>query len=302
MANDIAITDSCCVFVRTICCLLTASFWNEDDEASTHFRTTAVATPAARKMMQLYADPYTRASLPVDPDSSPRDNEFPCLLESLLHILPDDPLDSTALVPGLTVHEIFQIITSEPHYYRSMESFAGLGISNRLLLSVSAKPMAWEAFSVEARASIAHKLLDLKNAAQDITPGSLRWRLEYTFVTQLFFLVFGYNCITETKDEAMWFKVVEHAATTELGPFTEVFTEWYSRVCGKAGNSLHVLVTEMNLPKGFVPPPAVIHILQYALDPFGFQPLLATIPLLLSTQGISSSFVDRYLQQSDQSS
>ena len=295
VANDIAVTASGCVFVKMVYRILTPSCW-ELGGVSLQLRKTAIATSAVRKMMQLYADPYTRASLPLDVDASPRNNILPGFLGLLLDDLPDDPLNSAAIVPGLTAHEMFQIIVTEPFYHRcvglsSLESLDETVTFKRLRQSVSAKPKAWEAFSVEARASTAHNLLGLYNQldskAKYTEPDTASWTTVAVFVKQIFFLVLGFDSITKTKADATWLKVVVHAATAELRPFAGVFSDWYRRVGSKAVRMLELLATETKFSLDLVPPPVVEHIVEYAMDPFGSEPLMA-IPFLLASQGKSS--------------
>ena len=80
---------SCCSSAAIICSFLEASFTETNDSSeSTFFRKSYVAACAARRMMQLYADPYTRAPLPTnEPTDSflnQRLEQFPRAFASLL--------------------------------------------------------------------------------------------------------------------------------------------------------------------------------------------------------------------------
>ena len=205
---------------------------------------------------------------------------FPTALFRLLDFLPDDPLDTKALVPGLKVHEIFQILITEPKWHSAMQLTE---VAKALLLSASTKLEAWEAFTVEARALAAHKLLGLyclpenKNGEDATT---------YTdALTRLIFIVVGYNFITISKDDTIWLKVVKHAATLEVGPFAGVFSEWYKRVGSGAYKELIALVSDVHFSMDLVPPPLVDLILEYAMDPFCVESLKkCTIYRLLNYQ------------------
>ena len=50
---------------------------------------------------------------------------------------------------------------------------------------------------------------------------------------------------------------------------------------------LHLLATKTNFSMDLLPPLVVEHIVEYAMDPFGSEPLMA-IPFLLASQGKSS--------------
>jgi hypothetical protein len=164
------------------------------------------------------------------------------------------------------------------------------------LLSASTKPVAWEAFSVEARAMTAHKLLGLysqldSNNGEDVTTDA-------EALLRLILIVVGFNFLTNAEDDAMWLKVVEHAAMLNDGPLAGVFREWYKRVGTFACKGLFVLASDANFSMDLMPPPVVDHILEYAMDPFCFESILiGTIPLLLAYQGIYSPFIDEFLER-----
>ena len=288
---------SFCVFTKTMCRFINACFVGIKTDFSSCYRKSAAASCAARKMMQLYADPYTRGSFAADRSKSPRVREFPLSLALLLGNLPDDPWDTKALVPGLTVHEVFQIIITEPEWYDDIGRTRATVAFKQLLLSASTKLEAWEAFTVEARAMTAHKLLGL--FCQLDSDNDEHAKNDADALTRLFFIVAGYNFSNKTKDDAMWLKVVKHAATPDVGPFAGVFSEWYKLVGTTACEGLFALASESNFSMDLVPPPVLDHILEYAMDPFCLGTLLvATIPLLLAYQGISSPFIDEFLERS----
>ena len=203
----------------------------------------------------------------------------------LLDFLPDDPWDTKALVPGLTVHEVFQIIITEPEWHRHTETTQSAVVLKQLLLSASTKLEAWEAFTVEARAMTVHKLLglysqlDSKNG-EDATAVA-------NALAQFILVVLGFNAVTSSRDDTMWLKVVEHAATPDVGPFAGVFREWYKRVASVHAKGLLVLASEANFSMDLVPPPVVDHILEYAMDPFCYESMrIGTFPLLLAHEGL----------------
>ena len=276
---------SFCVFTKTMCRFINACFVGIKTDFSSCYRKSAAASCAARKMMQLYADPYTRGSFPTDQPQSPRVSNFPLALAVLLDYLPDDPWDPKALVPGLTVHEIFQIFITEPGWHSDMGHIRNSVAFKLLLLSASTKLEAWDAFTVEARAIIAHKLLGLysqldSNDGEDVTTDA-------NALTQLIFIVVGYNFLTKTKDDPMWLKVVEHAATPDVGPFAGVFREWYKRVASVHTKGLFALASDAKFSMDLMPPPVVDHVLEYAMDPFCYESQLkGTLPLLLAREGL----------------
>ena len=285
------------IFYSTIFRLIEACFAVIKADKLSHYRENAIGACAARKMMQLYADPYTRGSFAADRSKSPRVREFPLSLALLLGNLPDDPWDTKALVPGLTVHEVFQIIITEPEWYDDIGRTRATVAFKQLLLSASTKLEAWEAFTVEARAMTAHKLLGL--FCQLDSDNDEHAKNDADALTRLFFIVAGYNFSNKTKDDAMWLKVVKHAATPDVGPFAGVFSEWYKLVGTTAAREFAALARENNFSMDLVPPPLVKHILEYAMDPFCYDSqLTGTVPLLLASQGTSSPFVDEFLELS----
>ena len=273
------------MFTHTMFRFLEASFLVFKTDLTSCYRENTIAACAARKMMQLYADPYTRGSFPTDQPQSPRVSNFPLALAVLLDYLPDDPWDPKALVPGLTVHEIFQIFITEPGWHSDMGHIRNSVAFKLLLLSASTKLEAWDAFTVEARAIIAHKLLGLysqldSNDGEDVTTDA-------NALTQLIFIVVGYNFLTKTKDDPMWLKVVEHAATPDVGPFAGFFREWYKRVASVHTKGLFALASDAKFSMDLMPPPVVDHVLEYAMDPFCYESQLkGTLPLLLAREGL----------------
>jgi MYND finger len=286
---------SFCIFTNAVCRFIEACFVVIKADQLAHYRENAIAACAARKMMQLYADPYTRGSFPLGQSVTPRLRNFPAAYSFLLDCLPDDPWDTKALVPGLTVHEVFQIIITEPEWYDDMGRTRAAVAFKQLLLSASTKLEAWEAFTVEARAIVANKLLGLYRQLD--TNNEEYARNDAEALTRLFFIAVGYNFLTNTKDDALWLKVVEHAATPDVGPFAGVFSEWYKRVGTSACKELIALTNDANFSMDLIPSPVVNHILEYAMDPFCHESqLMGTVPLLMAYEGTSSPFVDEFLE------
>ena len=286
------------IFTDTMCRFIESSFVaiKNAEDCVAHYRENAIASCAARKMMQLYGDPYTRGSFPLDKSETPRTRSFPGSFSLLLHRLPEDPLDSKVLIPGLTVHAVFQIIITEPEWQSDKDASRNMNAIKYLLQSASAKPEAWEVFSVEARALTAHKLLGLycqldSNNGKDVMADA-------EALTRLIFIVVGFNCITNAKNDAMWLKVIKHAATLNVGPFAGVFSQWYNGVALGAGRELAALARYANFSMDLIPSPVGNHILEYAMDPFCLaSPLMGTIPLLLRNEGIPIPFIDEFFKQ-----
>ena len=292
----VQLSRSFCIFTNTICRVIEACFVVIKGDGEAHYRENAIAACAARKMMQLYADPYTRGSFPTDQPETPRTRSFQGSFSLLLECLPDDPLDSKALIPGLTVHEIFQIIITEPEWHSDMDSRRTMLVIKDLLLSASTKLEAWDAFTVEARAITAHKLLGLY--CQVKSRNGNDEALDAEALMRLIFIVVGFNCITHATNDAMWLKVVEHAATLNVGPFAGVFSQWYKRVGLGASKELIALTNDANFSIDLIPSSVVDHILEFAMDPFGFESQKTiSMPLLLLYEGIPMSFIDNFLEQ-----
>lgn len=268
VANSLVLNGQCYYIAEMFCVFLQASFaklksTRQDEEM--RYRNTAGATCAARKLMKLYADPYTRASLPCVPSFS-REQLLPFSLFFLIDALPDDPLDNAALVPGLTVHDIFQIIVTEPCCRAMLGDTMGWKHVDAFVLTASSRPKAWEAFSAEARASIAHLLLgiywrcsDADGYSRDLAHGNL---------TLLFCIVVGHDSFTESNDDQMWLQVVQLARTPKFGRFTRFFSEWYKRVGSSVINDFYNLFNEIDFSVELIPTPVVDHIIEYAMDPF----------------------------------
>ena len=147
----------------------------------------------------------------------------------------------------------------------------------------------------------AHKLLGLYSQLDSNNGVSVMADAEA--LTLLIFIAVGYSFLTNTKDDAMWLKVVEHAATPGVGPFAGVFSEWYDQVGTIACKGLLVLASDANFSIDRVPAPVVNDILEYAMDPFSLESQqIGTIPLLLAYQGISSPFVDEFMERSERRS
>ena len=249
---------------------------DEDDQNwLSQYRDTAVAAYAARKMMQLYADPYTRASLRYRP--SPRVIGFPKVLELLLRSLPNDPLDSAMLVSGLRVQDIFQIIITDPYWHAAFGTEFGDRIVWHLLASVAVKPTAWKAFSVEARARVAHELLSLYQQCSSRYDDYLQEKALEIW-THLFAIVVGFNLLTIEAADNIWLDVVTLASTADIGPYPGGFSKWRQRVGYAAVSKLQEMAGVRRDDTGEVylelmPPPLMEHIIEYAMDPFSVSPM-----------------------------
>jgi len=157
-------------FASLICRFLIGSLAkNRPSDDRSECRGTRLAAAAAGKMMQWYVDPFTRASIPSVPDAAredfntmdrPRDHLFPLTMDTLLIRLPADLSNDENCIPGMTVKDFFCIITTEPSWKHRIEEEAGKlkFCTYTLLRSISAKPMAWKAFSIEDRAAALHQV------------------------------------------------------------------------------------------------------------------------------------------------
>jgi len=173
------------------------------------YRKTPVAAIAARKMMQWYADPYTRVSIPTRPLTPVKDPAslsrrdirefyFARTLNSLMQYPAGDSLDPSAILPSLTIPEIIHIIATEPVWKTFMQNQNGYSFL-ALQQSASVKPMAWK--DLEARAVSAHEIVGLFSALPEPPPPG----------SEPLFAVTGFVRCFGVKDEALWLNVVKLA-------------------------------------------------------------------------------------------
>lgn len=185
---------------------------------NTAYRSTGFAFAAARRLMQWYADPYTRVSIPtslgfcvpdgrIDINQSPRDFQFYYVLSKLLESLPDDTSDTKALVPGLTVQDVILILTEEPAWRKYVGPEQIAKCTRALIDSSSTKLVPWEALTVPSRASAAHMIVDrfIRNSE------GLSWEVKHCG-RLLLQIVMGQNSVAGIHDEILWLQVVKHAA------------------------------------------------------------------------------------------
>ena len=236
--------------------------------------------------MKWYADPFNRVSvqctlefgIPADVCRSPRDFHFIVLLQILLKELPDDSADIHALVPGLSVQDTFRILVEEQTWalYISEKNFGSLVRS--LVQSCSTKPMAWKDFSVQARASVAHQLLDRSHHYRkyDLTVA------EHIFGSSLVGIVAGLNVVTNAHDDVLWLQVVKLAARYEnsVGPHPEYFEQWYLRVRELVEPSLKeflkLSINERGITPNLILPGHVLEMVaDFALEPYRMESNLA---------------------------
>lgn len=285
---DPSFQNTCPYFSRTVCYFLIASMFRTDSNSEICFvyRNTPVASVASRKIMQWYADPYTRASLPSSAESvirgrsrtvGVRDVLFTSTMQSLLQNPPDDPFDSAAVVPGLTPRDVIQIMTTEVFWIASMHKEAMNRTISDLVWTASRNPTAWQAFSVEARAYAAHKIIGLHRNVSVASPALAQENL-----TDLLLIVLGYSILTGEHSDAIWLQVVQLASTKKsatginypFGPHTDYFSEQYHSTGDIAANLFYNLFLDRTiLPLDLLPPtPVLKHIVEYAMDPFAGAP------------------------------
>jgi len=250
----------------------------DGDNSDLTYRNTSCAAAAARRMMKWYADPFNRVSvqctlkfgIPEDACRSPRDFHFIVLLQVLLNELPDDSADIHALVPGLSVQDTIRIMVEEQTWalYVSERNFVPLVRS--LVLSSSTKPMAWKDFSVQARASLAHQLVDRFYYRKDQLTEAI-----HTWGGYLEAIVVGLNRITDAYDEVLWLKVIKLAARNEnpVGPHTQYFRQWYLRMREVVNLQLQLFfelsINEHGFASNLIPPALVLEMVaEYALEPW----------------------------------
>lgn len=296
--HDPSYQNTCPYFANAICYLLlsTIHFDQTDPSLSSTgyvvYRNTAVAAIAAQKMMQWYKDPYTRASIPTTQNPpgednarrGPREYHFPSALEVLMYSLPDDlPVNNTAVVPGLSIEDTIEIITSEPawQFYNRRageDQNPTYRIIRVMIRDVSrVKPMAWETFSSKARAVAAHRIVgsfgDLPQVAQMIG-------------TDLLNGVLGVSRYRDSADEILWLKVIKLAKTRKsadgidfpYGRHTDFFAQWYARASEVAASLFHelfgILLEQCNgFSRDLLPPePVLTHISEYTMEAFSDYP------------------------------
>ena len=128
--------------------------------------------------MQWYRDPHVRASLPVhntpggpggnrdqnDPTylslMSPRDYGFPNIMTELMKHVPYPPNESSSrneLVPGLTVADVYDILTQEPKWHAAVGLLGN--IIEEFLPTAASVPSAWRAMSIRDRVMAIHQVL-----------------------------------------------------------------------------------------------------------------------------------------------
>jgi len=293
---DPSFQNSCLCFADAIGFLLMASIFTVDaSDATPHgkaFRKTPLAAIAARKMMRWYVDPYTRVSFPTRPllAEEPseqeivrrglRDFHFVRTLHYLMEHLPDDSFDSTAIIPGLAIHDVIHLVASEPEWKTSFFNYYADYFFD-LIIFAPRKPMAWKAFSLEARAVSAHEIVGLFRAVPDLITymGS-----EPLFAVTGFDRVADFDRVTGTtkQGEVSWLKVIKLAMMKKsptgvdfpFGPHTDFFAQWYTRTADDATSLFNVLIDLLREQRnGFsqdlMPPTAVLsHIIEYTMEPF----------------------------------
>ena len=254
----------------------------ENDDPT--YRNTSCAAAAAQRMMKWYADPFNRVSVQCtlkfriprgseDFCRSPRDFHFCMVLEILLKELPDDSADIHALVPGLSVQDTFRIMVEEPTWALYVTDSNFVPLARSLVLSSSTKTTAWKDFSVQARASVAHQLVDRFYYRKDDLTEAVHFWGGY-----LEAIVVGLDRITDAYDDVLWLQVIKLAARNEnsVGPHTQYFQQWYLRTREVVELSLQYFlelsIDERGLASDLIPPaPVLAMVADYALEPYGKQ-------------------------------
>ena len=281
-----------------------SAFKDPNREASPSYRQTLLARAASRKCMEWYACPYTRVSIPsyatfyVEDDvlgkKGPRDIHFLWILTALLRDLPNDPWDKSSIVPGLSLQDAFTLFTEEPVLAQHAPASVLFNLVQALLHSQRVSRVAWESFSVPARAQAAHQIVehyfsrdtinqctDDNDAADDNACGSpnkpLTARVECG--RDLIGSLTGWNACSDIKDESMWLRVIKEASGNDTmksrSRHTEYFQQWYDCVSREVDATLEeFLVKVLTLPNGgfapeLIPPTdALQNIIEFAMQPF----------------------------------
>ena len=284
--------------------LMGSAFKDPNREASPSYRQTLLARAASRKCMEWYACPYTRVSIPsyatfyVEDDvlgkKGPRDIHFLWILTALLRDLPNDPWDKSSIVPGLSLQDAFTLFTEEPVLAQHAPASVLFNLVQALLHSQRVSRVAWESFSVPARAQAAHQIVehyfsrdtinqctDDNDAADDNACGSpnkpLTARVECG--RDLIGSLTGWNACSDIKDESMWLRVIKEASGNDTmksrSRHTEYFQQWYDCVSREVDATLEeFLVKVLTLPNGgfapeLIPPTdALQNIIEFAMQPF----------------------------------
>jgi len=297
---DPSFQNTCPYFVNAICYFLRSTIQKDQNRDPSigyvAYRNNAVAAIAARKLMQWYADPYTRASIPFIsfPSTqelsledkcwlSPRNYHFPSILEFLILSLINDPVDKTAVVPGLSIQDAVEIIILEPAWrfriQRAGEDESPTCNTIRKLIRDASrvKPLSWESFSLTARAVTVHQIVGVFRGSPKVA---------HSIGTDLLNGVLGVSLDEDSRDEILWLKVVKLARTRKsadgidfpYGRHTDFFAQWYTRSSGVAASLFHelfdILLEQCNgFSRYLLPPePVLNHISEYAMEPFSDYP------------------------------
>ena len=293
--------------------LMASAFCDPKREASPCYRRTLLACAASRKCMQWFACPYTRVSIPsyaafyfeddMLGDKGLRDSQFLWILTALLRELPNDPREKTLLLPGLYVQDIYNLLTEDPVLATHTPVALLYKLVQALLHSNSTRRTAWDSFTVQSRALLAHQIVeryfssnddndDPMDDKDDLCGGTVIMSVSRVECGRdLIGALTGWNTCSSSKDETLWLKVVKEAAgmndiendidnvhgTSHSVEFhhTPYFQQWYAQVSQNVDPTLEeFLVNVLTLPSGglaheLIPPAHVLqHIVEFAMEPF----------------------------------
>ncbi|KAL9185938.1 hypothetical protein ACHAXT_003715 [Thalassiosira profunda] len=120
------------------------------------YRKTAYAGAAFRRMVELWKDPYTRASLVLQKNkvTSVRQEWMPLAIMNVIDQSPADPLH---IAPGLSIYDAVTTVVAEAYVYSRLRLKEMIGC---ILDTYPFEPEAWRNFTAEKRAECALMVVD----------------------------------------------------------------------------------------------------------------------------------------------